>query len=109
MTPVFLCLFYILELKWNCIKISVTPKLVKSVITNLDLPKAYGPDSIPVVVLRTAKSLIFMYSSWTIQYVCKGILFSRQLKGLIGGPGNYEGWERCMSKSYCPVKSSFYD
>ena len=44
-------------------KISVTPKLVKRVITNLDLPKAYGPDSIPVVVLRTVKNLIFMYSS----------------------------------------------
>ena len=30
--------------------ISVTPKLVKQVITKLDLPKASGPDSIQVVV-----------------------------------------------------------
>ena len=30
--------------------ISVTPKIVKKVITNLDLSKASGPDCIPVVV-----------------------------------------------------------
>ena len=32
--------------------ISVTPKMVKKVITNLDLSKAPGPDCIPVVVLK---------------------------------------------------------
>ena len=32
--------------------ISVTPKMVKKVITNLDLPKASCPDCIPVVVLK---------------------------------------------------------
>ena len=32
--------------------ISVTPKMVKKVITNLDLSKASGPDCIPVVVLK---------------------------------------------------------
>ena len=32
--------------------ISVIPKMVKNVITNLDLTKASGPDSIPVVVLK---------------------------------------------------------
>ena len=32
--------------------ISVTPKVVKKVITNLDLAKASGPDCIPVVVLK---------------------------------------------------------
>ena len=31
--------------------ISVTPKMVKKVITNLDMSKASGPDCIPVVVL----------------------------------------------------------
>ena len=31
--------------------ISVTPKLVKRVITKLNLPKASGPDSVAVVVL----------------------------------------------------------
>ena len=33
-------------------KISVTPKMVKKVITNLDSSKAPGPDCIPVVVLK---------------------------------------------------------
>ena len=32
--------------------ISLTPKMVKKVITNLDLSKASGPDCIPVVVLK---------------------------------------------------------
>ena len=32
--------------------ILVTPKMVKMVITNPDLPKVYGPDYIPVVVVK---------------------------------------------------------
>ena len=35
--------------------ISVTPKLVKSVITELNLTKASGPDSIPVVILKNCE------------------------------------------------------
>ena len=35
--------------------ISVTPKTVKKVITNLDLSKASGPDCIPVVVLKNCE------------------------------------------------------
>ena len=35
--------------------ISVTPKLVKKFITNLDLSKASGPDYIPVVVLKNCE------------------------------------------------------
>ena len=35
--------------------ISATPKMVKKVITNLDLPKASGPDCIPVVVLKNCE------------------------------------------------------
>ena len=36
--------------------ISVTPKMVKKIIMNLDLSKASGPDCIPVVVLRNCES-----------------------------------------------------
>ena len=36
--------------------ISVTPKMVKKVIMNLDLSKAFGPDCIPVVVLKNCES-----------------------------------------------------
>ena len=35
--------------------IFVTPKIVKKVIMNLDLSKASGPDSIPVVVLKNCE------------------------------------------------------
>ena len=35
--------------------ISVTPKIVKKVIMNLDLSKAYGTDCIPVVVLKNCE------------------------------------------------------
>ena len=35
--------------------ISVSPKMVKKVIMNLDLSKASGPDCIPVVVLKNCE------------------------------------------------------
>ena len=35
--------------------ISVTPKMVKKVIKNLDLSKTSGPDCIPVVVLKNCQ------------------------------------------------------
>ena len=35
--------------------ISVTPKIVKKVIRNLDLSKVSGPDCIPVVVLKNCE------------------------------------------------------
>ena len=35
--------------------ISITPKMVKKVIMNLDLSKASGPDCIPVVVLKNCE------------------------------------------------------
>ena len=35
--------------------ISVTPKMVRKVVMNLDLSKASGPDCIPVVVLKTCE------------------------------------------------------
>ena len=35
--------------------ISVTPKMVKKVIMNLDLSKASGPDCIPVMVLKNCR------------------------------------------------------
>ena len=35
--------------------ISVTPKMVKKVITNLNLSKASGPDCVLVVVLKNCK------------------------------------------------------
>ena len=37
--------------------ISVTPMMIKKVIMNLDLSKAFGPDCIPVVVLNSSISV----------------------------------------------------
>ena len=39
--------------------ISVTPKMVEKVIMNIDLSKASGPDSIPVVVLKNCEPELF--------------------------------------------------
>ena len=35
--------------------ISVTPKMVRTVVVNLDLSKAFGPNCIPVVVLKNCE------------------------------------------------------
>ena len=68
--------------------ISVTPKLVKSVITILDSSNASGPDCIPVVVLKNYEPEIpyILAASSTLQYVFEGVSFSRLLEGLISGP-----------------------
>ena len=66
--------------------ISVTPKVVKKVMINLDLPKTSGPDCIPVVVLKKCQPELYTYEL-TLQYVSERVLFSKLLKGLIGGPG----------------------
>ena len=68
--------------------ISVTHKLVKSVITNLDSSNASGPDYIAVVVLKNCKPEIpyILAASSTLQYVFEGVSFSRLLEGLISGP-----------------------
>ena len=68
--------------------ISVTPKLVKSVITILDSSNASGPDYIPVVVLKNCEPEIpyRLAASSTLQYVFEGVSFSRLLEGLISGP-----------------------
>ena len=54
MTQVSLDLFSLLEIIWNCL-IFVTLKMVKKVITNLNLSKASRSDCIPVVVLKNCE------------------------------------------------------
>ena len=54
MTQVSFYLFSLLELILNYM-ISVTPKMVKKLIMNLDLSKASGTDCIPVVILKNCK------------------------------------------------------
>ena len=62
--------------------ISVTPKMVKKFLMNLDLPKASGPDCLPLVVLKNCEPEL----SHTYQLNSSvSVLFSRLLEGLIGG------------------------
>ena len=65
--------------------ISVTPKMVKKVIMNLDLSKASDPDCIPVVVLKNCEPELFNILAKLFNK-SEGVLFSGLLKGFIGGP-----------------------
>ena len=51
--------------------ISITPKIVRKVVMNLDLSKASGPDCIPMVVLKNCE--------WELSYILAG-LFNKCLK-----------------------------
>ena len=69
--------------------ISVTPKMVKKVIMNLDLPKAYGPDCIVVVALKKCEPelsymLVELFNKCLNSSI--SVFFSRLLESLIGGP-----------------------
>ena len=65
--------------------ISITPKMVKKVIMNLDSSKASGPDCIPVVVLKNCEPAL-SYILAELFIVSEGALFSILLEGLISGP-----------------------
>ena len=45
----------VLPSRTNLKLVSVTPKMVKKVITNLDSSMAYSPDCIPLVVLKNCE------------------------------------------------------
>ena len=64
--------------------ISITPKMVNKVITNLDSSKASGPDCIPVVVLKNCEP----EHSYILAKLFNKCLkeFSGLLEGLFGGP-----------------------
>ena len=67
--------------------ISVAPKMVKNLVTNLDSSKTPGPDCIPVVVLRNCvPELSYILAELFNQCVSERIPFSPLLEGLIGGP-----------------------
>ena len=65
--------------------ISVTPKMVKKVIMNVDLSKASDIDCIPVVVLKNCEPELFNILAKLFNK-SEGVLFSGLLKGFIGGP-----------------------
>ena len=70
MTQVYLYLFVFLELICNCIIfLYVTPKLVKSVITNLDFSKVSASNCIPVVLLKIGEPELLNITEFSLDLV----------------------------------------
>ena len=65
--------------------VSVTPKMVKKVIMNLDLSKATDPDCIPVVDIKNSEPEL-SYILAKLFNKSEGVLFSGFLECFIGGP-----------------------
>ena len=75
-----LCLFLI-NLKLH--NISMTPKFVKKVITNLDMSKTFGADCIPLVVLKNYEPDLSYKLAELFNKCLIESLFSRLLEGFI--------------------------
>ena len=60
--------------------VSITPKMVKKVITNLDSSKASGPDCIPVVVLKNCEPELSYILAKLINKCLKAKLINKCLK-----------------------------
>ena len=71
--------------------ISVTPKMVKKVVANLDSSKGSGPVCNPVVVLKNCEPEL-SYILVELFNKCEGVSFSRLLEGLISGHCIYKCW-----------------
>ena len=83
--------------------ISVTPKMVKKVIMNLDSSKASGPDSIPVVVLKNCEPEL-LYILAELLYIClKESCFPDCWKVSLVVPVFKNVGERSTAENYCPV------
>ena len=82
--------------------VSLTPKMVKKVITNLDSPKASGSDCIPVVILKTCESeLLFILAEPFNMFLepC----FPDYWKVSLVVPVFKNVGEKCTGKHYHPV------
>ena len=86
--------------------ISITPKIVKKVIKNLDSSKASGPDCIPVVVLKNCDpELSYILANSSI-YVLKESCFPDFCKVSSVVPVFKNVEERSTAKNYRPVSVS---
>ena len=72
--------------------ISVTPKMVRKVVMNLDLSKASGADCIPVVVLKNCEPELSYIPSYLLTYKVSSVV-----------PVFKNVWERSTAKNYRPV------
>ena len=83
--------------------ISVTPKMVRKVIMNLDLSKASGPDFIPVVVLRNCKPELSYILPELFNRYLKEYCFPDCWKISSVGPVFKNVGKRSTAKNYRPV------
>ena len=66
--------------------ISVSPKMVRKVIMNLDLSKASGPDCIQVVALKICEPELSCILAELFNKCLKKSFFCRLLEGFISRP-----------------------
>ena len=83
--------------------ISVTPKLVKKVIMNLDLSKASGPDYIPVLVLKNCEPELSYILAELFNKCLKESCFPDSCKVSSVVPLFKNVGERSTAKNYLPV------
>ena len=83
--------------------ISVTPKMVKKVIMNLDLSKASGPDCIPVVVLKNCDPELSYMLVELFNNCLKESCFPDCWKVSSVVPVFKNDGERSTAKNCCPV------
>ena len=83
--------------------ISITPKIVKKVITNLDSSKASGPDCIPVVVLKNCEPELSYILAKLFNKCLKESCFLDRWKVSLVVPVFKNVGERSTAKNYRPV------
>ena len=83
--------------------ISVTPKMVKKIITNLNLSKASGPDCITVVVLKYSEPKLSYILAKLFNKCLKESCFPHCWKVSSMFPVLLNARERSLTKNYCPV------
>ena len=83
--------------------ISVTVKMVKKIIMNLDLPKASGPDCIPVVVLKNCEPELSYILAKLFNKHLKESCFPDCWKVSSVVPLFKNVGERSTAKNYCRV------
>ena len=83
--------------------ISVTPKMVKKALMNLDLSKASGPDCIPVVVLRNCEpELSYILAELFNKYLKESCFPDCEVSSVV--PVLKNVGEGSTSKNYRPVR-----
>ena len=83
--------------------ISVTPKMVRKVVMNLDLSKASGPDCVPVVVLKNCEPELSYILVELFNKCLKASCFPDCWKVSSVVPVFKNVWERSTAKNYRPV------